>query len=90
MSIYHACSRIQGPLPCLSDDFAKLLLAEALLEQCLKDNHDKIKDSIPLLEKNENRLTEAKDRLSSVLNNGKLPVSFRVILLQRSGRGWGL
>lgn len=90
MSIYHACSRIQGSLPCLSDDFAKLLLAEALLEQCLKDNHDKIKDSIPLLEKNESRLTEAKDRLSSVLNNGKLPVSFRVILLLRSGRGWGL
>lgn len=26
-----------------TDDFGKLLLAEALLEQCLKDNHDKIK-----------------------------------------------
>ncbi|XP_052602463.1 tetratricopeptide repeat protein 7A isoform X1 [Peromyscus californicus insignis] len=59
-----------------TDDFAKLLLAEALLEQCLKDNHDKIKDSIPLLEKNECRLTEAKDRLSSVLNNGKLPPQY--------------
>nr|XP_048272261.1 tetratricopeptide repeat protein 7A isoform X2 [Myodes glareolus] len=55
-----------------TDDFGKLLLAEALLEQCLKDNHNKIKDSIPLLEKNEPRLSKAKDHLSSVLNNGKL------------------
>lgn len=77
-------------MSCFSDDFGKLLLAEALLEQCLKDNHDKIKDSIPLLEKNEHRLNEAKDHLSSILNNGKLPVSLQVILLQRSGRGRGL
>ncbi|XP_007650326.1 tetratricopeptide repeat protein 7A isoform X1 [Cricetulus griseus] len=59
-----------------TDDFGKLLLAEALLEQCLKDNHDKIKDSIPLLEKNEHRLNEAKDHLSSILNNGKLPPQY--------------
>ncbi|XP_041486917.1 tetratricopeptide repeat protein 7A isoform X3 [Microtus oregoni] len=59
-----------------TDDFGKLLLAEALLEQCLKDNHNKIKDSIPLLEKNEPRLTEAKDHLSSVLNNGRLPPQY--------------
>uniref|UniRef100_A0A8C6WB20 Tetratricopeptide repeat domain 7 n=1 Tax=Nannospalax galili TaxID=1026970 RepID=A0A8C6WB20_NANGA len=54
------------------DDFGKLLLAEALLEQCLKENHDKIKDSIPLLEKSDYRISEAKDYLSSILNKGKL------------------
>ncbi|XP_075856835.1 tetratricopeptide repeat protein 7A isoform X2 [Microcebus murinus] len=55
-----------------TDDFGKLLLAEALLEQCLKENHAKIKDSIPLLEKNEPKMNEAKNYLSSVLNHGKL------------------
>ncbi|XP_006524265.1 tetratricopeptide repeat protein 7A isoform X3 [Mus musculus] len=59
-----------------TDDFVKLLLAEALLEQCLKDNHDKIKNSIPLLEKTDHRLNEAKDHLSSLLNNGKLPPQY--------------
>ncbi|KFO18450.1 Tetratricopeptide repeat protein 7A [Fukomys damarensis] len=58
-----------GPVP---DDFGKLLLAEALLEQCLKENQGKIKDSIPLLEKNESRMIEAKNYLSSVLNHGRL------------------
>lgn len=81
---------VQGSLSCFPDDFGKLLLAEALLEQCLKDNHNKIKDSIPLLEKNEPKLTEAKDYLSSVLNNGRLPVSLQAISLQRSGWGWGI
>ncbi|KAM4867781.1 tetratricopeptide repeat protein 7A isoform 2-T2 [Thomomys bottae] len=56
-----------------TDDFGKLLLAEALLEQYLKENHAKIKDSIPLLEKNEHRINEAKNYLSSILNHGKLP-----------------
>ncbi|XP_045405500.1 tetratricopeptide repeat protein 7A isoform X2 [Lemur catta] len=55
-----------------TDDFGKLLLAEALLEQCLKENHAKIKDSIPLLEKNEPKMNEAKNYLSSVLNHGRL------------------
>ncbi|PNJ79973.1 TTC7A isoform 8, partial [Pongo abelii] len=55
-----------------TDDFGKLLLAEALLEQCLKENHTKIKDSIPLLEKNEPKMSEAKNYLSSILNHGRL------------------
>ncbi|XP_046280685.1 tetratricopeptide repeat protein 7A isoform X3 [Marmota monax] len=59
-----------------TDDFGKLLLAEALLEQCLKDNHTKIKDSIPLLEKTDSRMNEAKDYLSSILNHGKLPPQY--------------
>ncbi|XP_073069607.1 tetratricopeptide repeat protein 7A isoform X2 [Manis javanica] len=55
-----------------ADDFGKLLLAEALLEQCLKENHAKIKDSIPLQEKNEPKMNEARNYLSSILNHGRL------------------
>uniref|UniRef100_A0A8C0S9Z3 Tetratricopeptide repeat domain 7A n=1 Tax=Canis lupus familiaris TaxID=9615 RepID=A0A8C0S9Z3_CANLF len=55
-----------------ADDFGKLLLAEALLEQCLKENHAKIKDSIPLPEKNEPKMNEARNHLSSILNHGRL------------------
>ncbi|XP_027959731.1 tetratricopeptide repeat protein 7A isoform X2 [Eumetopias jubatus] len=55
-----------------TDDFGKLLLAEALLEQCLKENHTKIKDSIPLPEKNEPKMNEARNHLSSILNHGRL------------------
>ncbi|XP_040849144.1 tetratricopeptide repeat protein 7A [Ochotona curzoniae] len=59
-----------------ADDFGKLLLAEALLEQCLKENHATIKDSIPLSEKNDQRMSEAKNYLSSILNHGKLPPQY--------------
>ncbi|XP_045684830.1 tetratricopeptide repeat protein 7A [Phyllostomus hastatus] len=55
-----------------TDDFGKLLLAEALLEQYLKENNAKIKDSIPLLEKNEPKMNEARNYLSGVLNRGRL------------------
>ncbi|XP_039743163.1 tetratricopeptide repeat protein 7A isoform X3 [Pteropus medius] len=55
-----------------TDDFGKLLLAEALLEQYLKENNTKIKDSIPLLEKNEPKMNDARSYLSSILNHGKL------------------
>uniref|UniRef100_A0A452UAM4 Tetratricopeptide repeat protein 7A n=1 Tax=Ursus maritimus TaxID=29073 RepID=A0A452UAM4_URSMA len=65
-------SAAQGSLPCFSDDFGKLLLAEALLEQCLKENHAKIKDSLPLPEKNEPKMNEARNHLSSILNHGRL------------------
>lgn len=59
-----------------TDDLGKLLLAEALLEQCLKGNHAAIKDSIPLLEKNEPKINEARNHLSSILNHGKLPPQY--------------
>ncbi|XP_037017075.2 tetratricopeptide repeat protein 7A isoform X1 [Artibeus jamaicensis] len=55
-----------------TDDFGKLLLAEALLEQYLKENNAKIKDSIPLLEKNEPKMNEARNYLSGILNHGRL------------------
>lgn len=52
-----------------------MLLAEALLEECLKENFAKLKDSIPLTEKNEPKLSEAKQYLTSILSRGKLRVS---------------
>ncbi|KAM6128223.1 tetratricopeptide repeat protein 7A isoform 3-T3 [Pterocles gutturalis] len=55
-----------------SEDYGSMLLAEALLEECLKENFAKLKDSIPLTEKNEPKLSEAKQYLSSILSRGKL------------------
>ncbi|NXO62879.1 TTC7A protein, partial [Phainopepla nitens] len=55
-----------------SEDHGSLLLAEALLEECLKENFAKLKDSIPLSEKNEPKLSEAKQYLTNILSRGKL------------------
>ncbi|XP_067901325.1 tetratricopeptide repeat protein 7A-like isoform X2 [Heterodontus francisci] len=55
-----------------NDDFGNLLLAEVLLEQCLKENTAKLKDCTPLMEKNEPKMREAKKHLSIILNRGKL------------------
>ncbi|XP_017600284.1 PREDICTED: tetratricopeptide repeat protein 7A isoform X2 [Corvus brachyrhynchos] len=49
-----------------------MLLAEALLEECLKENFAKLKDSIPLSEKSEPKLGEAKQYLTNILSRGKL------------------
>lgn len=59
----------------LSEDHGNLLLAEALLEECLKENFAKLKDSIPLSEKSEPKLGEAKQYLTNILSRGKLRVS---------------
>ncbi|KAE8600703.1 hypothetical protein XENTR_v10013368 [Xenopus tropicalis] len=55
-----------------TDDFANLLLAEALLELCLRENVAKLKDSIPLVASKEPKLQEAKNYLTGILNRGKL------------------
>ncbi|NWH48324.1 TTC7A protein, partial [Fregata magnificens] len=55
-----------------SEDYGSMLLAEALLEECLKENFAKLKDSIPLTEKNEPKLSEAKQYLTNILSRGKL------------------
>ncbi|XP_014116734.1 PREDICTED: tetratricopeptide repeat protein 7A isoform X2 [Pseudopodoces humilis] len=55
-----------------AEDHGSLLLAEALLEECLKENFAKLKDSIPLSEKSEPKLSEAKQYLTSILSRGKL------------------
>uniref|UniRef100_A0A8C3DKB1 Tetratricopeptide repeat domain 7A n=1 Tax=Corvus moneduloides TaxID=1196302 RepID=A0A8C3DKB1_CORMO len=56
----------------LSEDHGSMLLAEALLEECLKENFAKLKDSIPLSEKSEPKLGEAKQYLTNILSRGKL------------------
>ncbi|NXX07442.1 TTC7A protein, partial [Larus smithsonianus] len=55
-----------------AEDYGSMLLAEALLEECLKENFAKVKDSIPLTEKNEPKLSEAKQYLTNILSRGKL------------------
>ncbi|XP_054677163.1 tetratricopeptide repeat protein 7A isoform X2 [Grus americana] len=55
-----------------AEDYGSMLLAEALLEECLKENFAKLKDSIPLTEKNEPKLSEVKQYLTSILTRGKL------------------
>uniref|UniRef100_A0A8C6NCN5 Tetratricopeptide repeat protein 7A n=1 Tax=Melopsittacus undulatus TaxID=13146 RepID=A0A8C6NCN5_MELUD len=55
-----------------AEDYGNMLLAEALLEECLKENFGKLKDSIPLTEKNEPKLSEAKQHLTNILSRGKL------------------
>uniref|UniRef100_A0A8C5MR41 Tetratricopeptide repeat domain 7A n=1 Tax=Leptobrachium leishanense TaxID=445787 RepID=A0A8C5MR41_9ANUR len=59
-----------------SDDFSDLLLAEAQLELCLKENVAKLKDSIPLMESNEPRLQQTNAYLTGILNRGKLPPKY--------------
>ncbi|KAM8947283.1 tetratricopeptide repeat protein 7A isoform 2-T2 [Pelodytes ibericus] len=59
-----------------SDDFSNLLLAEALLETCLKENVAKLKDSSPLMESTEPKLQQAKKLLTGILNRGKLPPKY--------------
>ncbi|CAH2254939.1 tetratricopeptide repeat 7A isoform X1 [Pelobates cultripes] len=56
-----------------SDDFTNLLLAEAQLELCLKENVAKLKSSTPLMESSEPKLQQAKNYLTGILNRGKLP-----------------
>ncbi|PNJ79968.1 TTC7A isoform 1, partial [Pongo abelii] len=48
--------------------------------------HTKIKDSIPLLEKNEPKMSEAKNYLSSILNHGRL--SGLAVLLRLVSNSW--
>ncbi|NXP59158.1 TTC7A protein, partial [Chloropsis cyanopogon] len=59
-----------------SEDYGSLLLAEALLEECLKENFAKLKDSIPLSEKSEPKLSEAKQYLTNILSRGKLRLKY--------------
>ncbi|XP_062980034.1 tetratricopeptide repeat protein 7A [Elgaria multicarinata webbii] len=69
----HKGTKGAGSEPFKSDDYGNLLVAEALLELCLKENFAKIKDAIPLMEKNEPRMSNAKKHLTGILNRGKLP-----------------
>ncbi|XP_041907825.1 tetratricopeptide repeat protein 7A isoform X2 [Corvus kubaryi] len=59
-----------------AEDHGSMLLAEALLEECLKENFAKLKDSIPLSEKSEPKLGEAKQYLTNILSRGKLRAKY--------------
>nr|XP_006638694.1 PREDICTED: tetratricopeptide repeat protein 7A isoform X1 [Lepisosteus oculatus] len=54
------------------DDYGNLLLAEALLEECLLENTSQLESSTALEETNQPKLRKAKELLSSILNRGKL------------------
>uniref|UniRef100_U3IJ69 Tetratricopeptide repeat domain 7A n=1 Tax=Anas platyrhynchos platyrhynchos TaxID=8840 RepID=U3IJ69_ANAPP len=61
-----------------AEDYGNMLLAEVLLEECLQENFAKLKDSIPLTEKNEPKLGEAKQCLTNILSRGKLRPKYMV------------
>ncbi|XP_061083820.1 tetratricopeptide repeat protein 7A isoform X1 [Conger conger] len=54
------------------DDYGNLLLAEALLEECLQESMALLRSSTPLTEKDQPKLAKAKDDLSAILHRGRL------------------
>ncbi|KAL6487441.1 hypothetical protein MHYP_G00040670 [Metynnis hypsauchen] len=54
------------------DDYGTLLLAEALLEECLLENVTLLKTSTPLSDQTQPKLAKAKDHLNSLLSRGRL------------------
>ncbi|XP_062851121.1 tetratricopeptide repeat protein 7A [Trichomycterus rosablanca] len=54
------------------DDYGMLLMAEALLEECLMENMPLLKTSTPLSEQTQPKLAQAKSHLDSLLSRGRL------------------
>ncbi|KAM4599312.1 tetratricopeptide repeat protein 7A isoform 2-T2 [Fundulus diaphanus] len=54
------------------DDYGTLLMAEALLEECLLENTDLLRSSTPFMDKTQARLSKAKGYLNSILSRGRL------------------
>ncbi|KAJ3610310.1 hypothetical protein NHX12_022403 [Muraenolepis orangiensis] len=54
------------------DDYGILLLAEALLEECLQENMDLLRSSTPLVDKNQVKLCRARGHLNTILSRGRL------------------
>ncbi|KAG7229878.1 hypothetical protein INR49_012385 [Caranx melampygus] len=54
------------------DDYGTLLMAELLLEECLQENMDLLRRSIPLMDKTQPRLYRAKGHLNTILSRGRL------------------
>lgn len=50
-------------------------MAESLLEECLQENIDLLRRSIPLMDKTQPRLCRAKGHLNTILSRGRLTVS---------------
>uniref|UniRef100_A0A674P7K4 Tetratricopeptide repeat domain 7A n=1 Tax=Takifugu rubripes TaxID=31033 RepID=A0A674P7K4_TAKRU len=58
--------------PDLTDDYLTLVMAEALLEECLLENLDLLRSLTPLLDKTQPKLCRAKSLLNAVLSRGCL------------------
>ncbi|XP_010903183.3 tetratricopeptide repeat protein 7A isoform X3 [Esox lucius] len=54
------------------DDYGTLLLAEALLEECLQDNISLLRNATPLTDINQPKLARSKGFLNSILSRGRL------------------
>uniref|UniRef100_A0A8B9RMS2 Tetratricopeptide repeat domain 7A n=1 Tax=Astyanax mexicanus TaxID=7994 RepID=A0A8B9RMS2_ASTMX len=54
------------------NDYGTLLLAEALLEECLLENVALLKNCTPLSENNQPKLARAKAHLNSIMSKGRL------------------
>nr|XP_046257478.1 tetratricopeptide repeat protein 7A isoform X1 [Scatophagus argus] len=54
------------------DDYGVLLMAESLLEECLQDNMDLLRSSMPLMDKTQPKLCRAKNHLNTILSRGRL------------------
>lgn len=54
------------------DDYGTLLMAEALLEECLLENMDLLRRSKPLVDKTQPKLCKAKGHLNTILSRGRL------------------
>ncbi|XP_029553981.1 tetratricopeptide repeat protein 7A [Salmo trutta] len=54
------------------DDYGTLLLAEALLEECLQDNLSLLRNATPLTDINQPKLSRSKGYLNSILSRGRL------------------
>lgn len=70
---FNPANNVQSHPP---DDYGTLLMAEALLEECLQDNMDLLRTSTPLMEKTHPRLSRAKSHLNTILSRGLLTVSW--------------
>uniref|UniRef100_A0A667ZU92 Tetratricopeptide repeat domain 7A n=1 Tax=Myripristis murdjan TaxID=586833 RepID=A0A667ZU92_9TELE len=54
------------------DDYGTLLLAEALLEECVLENMDPLRSCTPLMDVDQPKLSQAKSHLNSILSRGRL------------------
>ncbi|KAG9344483.1 hypothetical protein JZ751_011153 [Albula glossodonta] len=54
------------------DDYGNLLLAEALVEECLQENMALLRSSTPLMDEDQPKLAKAKAHLNGILNRGRL------------------
>uniref|UniRef100_A0AAQ5ZTY7 Tetratricopeptide repeat protein 7 N-terminal domain-containing protein n=1 Tax=Amphiprion ocellaris TaxID=80972 RepID=A0AAQ5ZTY7_AMPOC len=53
-------------------DYGTLLMAEALLEECLQENMDLLWSSVPLMDKTQPKLCRAKGLFNTILSRGRL------------------